>query len=307
MTATLFCGHCGETMPASAKFCGSCGDRQEPIDVIVTPAPVARRRSGTAPARSFAAPPATAAPPAPPRRAAALDTYDLPAPAPSPREAQAPARERAGAPAPVRRPPPAPHARVTLPPPQAHVAPSPPLPAGLPHEIQFASWGARLGALMIDWLIGFAAAFALYAVGMGLLASENTLAAGVIVIAAIFVLAPLVAFVFLAWQLCRSGDRNGQTIGKQALGIRIVRGDGRPVGITTVLMRYVVIGVFYIVTLLIGMIVDYLWPLWDEHRQALHDKVADTFVVVADGTVATQPYSGSSGAAPPRVPPPRGF
>jgi uncharacterized RDD family membrane protein YckC len=27
-------------------------------------------------------------------------------------------------------------------------------------------------------------------------------------------------------------------------------------------------------------LLDYLWPLWDSKRQALHDKIADTQVVV---------------------------
>ena len=39
--------------------------------------------------------------------------------------------------------------------------------------------------------------------------------------------------------------------------------------------RAVHLGIYFIVFLL-----DYLWPLWDDKRQALHDKVAATQVVV---------------------------
>jgi uncharacterized RDD family membrane protein YckC len=76
----------------------------------------------------------------------------------------------------------------------------------------------------------------------------------------------------------------GQTIGKRALGIRVVRtADGGAIGygraFGRVLFTYVLTGI----TCGIGGLIDVLWILWDDRRQAVHDKVAGTVVVNADG------------------------
>ena len=67
------------------------------------------------------------------------------------------------------------------------------------------------------------------------------------------------------------------TPGKLAMGLRIRRRE--PPGD----FPWSAMGIRYLVTTGIGVtglaILDYLWPLWDEHRQALHDKVAGTNVV----------------------------
>ncbi len=67
----------------------------------------------------------------------------------------------------------------------------------------------------------------------------------------------------------------GQTIGKRALGIRVIGfedgqtiGYGRALGRT--LMRYV--DAFVI-------LLGYLWMLWDKEKQTWHDKVATSVVV----------------------------
>ncbi len=74
----------------------------------------------------------------------------------------------------------------------------------------------------------------------------------------------------------------GQTPGKMATGISVrLASKPGPLTLSTAAMRRVVPlagmipSVGGIITLL-----DYLWPLWDPKRQALHDKVAGTQVVV---------------------------
>jgi uncharacterized RDD family membrane protein YckC len=83
--------------------------------------------------------------------------------------------------------------------------------------------------------------------------------------------------------------RVGATPGKMALGMSVRRtGAAGPLDLVSALKRQViqvlasatnaspVLGsLFSILTLL-----DYLWPLWDGRRQALHDKLADTQVVM---------------------------
>ena len=87
---------------------------------------------------------------------------------------------------------------------------------------------------------------------------------------------------FLLWK--------GATPGKLLLGMRVRRRD-RPgrLDVLTVLRRLALPFVLSLVnfvplvsylTSIVGLL-DYLWPLWDEKNQALHDKLAGTNVVMA--------------------------
>ena len=82
----------------------------------------------------------------------------------------------------------------------------------------------------------------------------------------------------------RQGEHNGQTWGKQWLGIRVVREDAYPVTAGTafirdVIMQDLVFGVIGSFVCYVPTLLDGLWPLWDDRNQALHDKVANTFVI----------------------------
>lgn len=72
----------------------------------------------------------------------------------------------------------------------------------------------------------------------------------------------------------------GQTIGKRALGIRVVvAGGGEPPTLGSSLTRAAFPVLLGIPTLGIGWLVPYLWALWDRDRRGLHDRVAGTEVV----------------------------
>ena len=75
----------------------------------------------------------------------------------------------------------------------------------------------------------------------------------------------------------------GQTPGKQLLGIRVMRTDGRPSDwgwtfIREFLIKIVAVGILD-AALGIVTIIDLLWAFWDKDRQTLHDKVVKTIVV----------------------------
>ena len=77
---------------------------------------------------------------------------------------------------------------------------------------------------------------------------------------------------------------NGQTPGKQIVGIRAVKSDLRPCSwgdmfVREILIKGILIDVFVALIFFPGYLIAYLWPLWDDNRQALHDKMIQTVVI----------------------------
>lgn len=68
----------------------------------------------------------------------------------------------------------------------------------------------------------------------------------------------------------------GQTLGKWATGLRIVRMDGRPLTFLSSLLRHIVGYALSALTLGLG----FLLPVFNKHGRALHDIVAGTVVVI---------------------------
>lgn len=68
---------------------------------------------------------------------------------------------------------------------------------------------------------------------------------------------------------------NGQTPGKQLLGIRVVKKDGTPITIGDALLRNVI---GYWVSAIVFYL-GYFWANFDSENQAWHDKIAGTVVV----------------------------
>ena len=78
---------------------------------------------------------------------------------------------------------------------------------------------------------------------------------------------------FLAYRVAHWSWR-GTTVGGIICRLRLVRTDGAPIRFTEAAVR----GLGSILsTLVFGL--GWLWILWDEERQAWHDKIAGTFVV----------------------------
>ncbi len=96
----------------------------------------------------------------------------------------------------------------------------------------------------------------------------------------------IVLILYGAFFMRREGIRNGQTLGKQWVGIRAVRDSGEPFNLGSGLVREFVVknllfgwvGGFF---LYIPTLLDYLWPLWDDQNRALHDMVVSSHVVRA--------------------------
>jgi uncharacterized RDD family membrane protein YckC len=150
-----------------------------------------------------------------------------------------------------------------------------------------ASWGSRVGAWFIDLVVVIVIFVVVLLVIAAIAGGLSELSEGAAIVTAIvFGLTFVIALFFYAPLLMmRSGPHNGQTLGKQAVGIRVVRDNGQPMGFGWSALREVVLkglvpallNGFFIGWLV--QLVDYLWPLWDDQNRALHDMVVSTHVV----------------------------
>ncbi|MFE7339717.1 RDD family protein [Streptomyces griseus] len=131
---------------------------------------------------------------------------------------------------------------------------------------ELAHWGLRFGGTIIDGIIIFIPYIVFIAIG----GAMGDSAGGVMVM-----IGALLAFGLGIWQVYQEGT-TGQTIGKKAVGIRLLReADGRPLGFGMAFVRrlaHILDSPCYI---------GFLWPLWDEKKQTFADKVCSTVVVKA--------------------------
>lgn len=162
-------------------------------------------------------------------------------------------------------------------------APAPPVLAG---------WGSRFGAVLLDALIVGIPIIIGYAIGgamlfkaikdtctvdpdTGLSSCTNTASnSGTGTGLAIIGITALLSLILGIWQIAREGS-TGQTIGKKAVGIRLVREiDGQPLGFGMALVRrlaHVVDG--------LPCYLGFLWPLWDAKSQTFADKIVSSLVI----------------------------
>lgn len=183
--------------------------------------------------------------------------------------------------------------------------PSEPLGEPGPVTYELAPYSARVWAFLIDLLPMVAVAFAVVIgvwIGEGTIEGERPreLAERW----ALLVGAPI-GLLYAPLLMIRGGDRNGQTLGKQAMRIRVVRENGAAIGLGTAVLREI-FGRQLLIAFTSGVyaVVDYAWPLWDGGRQALHDKIAQTRVVLAEPTPRGDFTTGYDAHAPLPASPP---
>jgi len=136
-----------------------------------------------------------------------------------------------------------------------------------------AGFGLRLVAVLIDAVV-YSALLAVIVAGLATIiavaGSERPEARGAMLLLALLVVLCLGTL----YRVCFIGYC-GQTPGKMATRIKVVRTSGADVGFGAAIFREV-IGKFISALLLFC---GYLMVLFDERRQGLHDKIADTIVV----------------------------
>ncbi|WP_211184676.1 RDD family protein [Paenibacillus lemnae] len=91
---------------------------------------------------------------------------------------------------------------------------------------------------------------------------------------------PISKFLLALYTLLLPVIWNGRTVGKKISGIRIQKYDTEEApGIGTMLLRNVVSGVIYGLTLGIGAIISAFMVIFREDKRALHDFIAGTEVI----------------------------
>jgi uncharacterized RDD family membrane protein YckC len=115
-----------------------------------------------------------------------------------------------------------------------------------------------------------------------------------------------VLFMFLSWAVAVGypvyfeGRPEGQTLGKKALGIRVVRkANGAPLGYGLAFGRFLA---RFADSFTFGL--GLLWAAWDPLHQTFHDKIAGTLVVRS--SVYPPPGATPPGGPPPGYPNPTG-
>ncbi|MYF78640.1 MAG: RDD family protein [Chloroflexi bacterium] len=127
--------------------------------------------------------------------------------------------------------------------------------------LEIASVGQRLGAFLVDFvisvLVGVVGLIAASAIGGDVNVVNFLVSIGYWIVVLVMV------------------ATRGQSPGKIAIGIKIVKTDGRPIGFGTTLLREVIWKIISSIIILLG----YIWILFDGQRQGWHDKIASTYVV----------------------------
>ncbi len=192
------------------------------------------------------------------------------------------------APPPAFAPPPAATAAPELP--TGYTSPPPPGAIGgftpaagrpAPGSYRLGSWGARVGAAIIDGLIIFVPSMILlFAIGAGIASSDDGDGSAASIggfIATFFV----ILLVWLFYAPVMMSRTNGKTVGRMVTNIRVIRANGKPMSFGWACLREIVVkgilinGIGSATFGLLGLL-DVLWPLWDDENRALHDFVVDT-------------------------------
>jgi uncharacterized RDD family membrane protein YckC len=146
--------------------------------------------------------------------------------------------------------------------------------------MRVAEFGSRAQAAIVDFFVRLALVLAGTLVGALLFFAGET--AGTVGLVVGIVIGFIAGLAYAPLMLARTG---GQTVGHKASGTRIVNRDGSTLSLGQSALREVVVKWLVIDVVggsfLLPSLLNYLWPLWDDKNEALHDKLTRTRVVEA--------------------------
>ena len=142
--------------------------------------------------------------------------------------------------------------------------------------------GTRLGAAILDGIILFGMVylpFLIAMVGQGTAGPGDPIGEGISPMMIIGLMLTAVGLGAWCWLTILYVSRNGQSIAKKLLNIKVVRSDGSAATLGRIFWLRNVVNSLLGVIPLYGLI-DILF-IFGETRQCLHDKIGDTIVVKA--------------------------
>ncbi len=162
---------------------------------------------------------------------------------------------------------------------------------------RYASFGQRLGAYLVDYVVLSIPVFVSYGLVFAFLASPSSESATALQVGLLAMSA--VSLLMIVWW-CRSTARTGQWVGRRASGTYLVNATtGEFVSAWRVFGRQLAAA-----PSLWFFGVGYLWMLWDERGQTWHDKIANTVVVTQLPKASTSRPSVNPQYAPTVAPEP---
>lgn len=152
--------------------------------------------------------------------------------------------------------------------------------------MNYAQWIDRVLAALIDGALNVAIMIVLFIVfgalagiGAGIGGSESALPGGIFCFGTF--IAMLSVFIFGLFNKVYLVSKRGFSIGQGIIHLKVVDAAGNIPPLGTLILRLLVQVGLAAVPLInwILVLLDALWPLWDEKRQTLHDKAVGTFVI----------------------------
>jgi uncharacterized RDD family membrane protein YckC len=141
-----------------------------------------------------------------------------------------------------------------------------------------------VAATVIDWLVLLIPAVILVALIVGGLDGDSSWGAVVGASLLSLLIWSAVLLLYAPLLMIRQGERNGQTLGKQFVGIRVVRDTSEPFGfwwavVREVVVKNILVSAVSIFIPVLPWLLDSLWPLWDGENRAVHDMIVSTHVI----------------------------
>jgi uncharacterized RDD family membrane protein YckC len=136
--------------------------------------------------------------------------------------------------------------------------------------------GTRLAAVILDGIIVVAMIYIPLILAGGLKTHGPS---APMVFRGIGGLLALSGFIAWCWLTILFVSRNGQSIGKKLLGIKVVRSDGSPASLGRIFLLRNVVNTVLAVVPFYGLVDALL--IFGDAQQCVHDKIADTIVIKA--------------------------
>lgn len=145
-------------------------------------------------------------------------------------------------------------------------------PATARVDWEYAGFGDRFCADLVDGVIGLALVLPVYVlIDRQFLGLET----GLLDDGEDYGVSDLVLWFWFLFNMTYLVGKRGQSWGRQLWGLKVVDSAGNPIGFIRALFR----NLFAMFVSALPLYLGFLWVIWDQHKQAWHDKVFRTFVL----------------------------